>query len=407
MSKSKDAALKAKEKPAAIGPDIDVKGFTREAKPWTCCPVVSLPEDFAKRALTVGVRTDEGERAGTYFQVDHSTVFQKIQKMFEGKAEIMSTKDAFEKYDWMEDYWWKVVSADADKYTALAELEWDRGYFIRALEGQKITLPLQACLFISKDNLDQNVHNVIIAEPNSEVQIITGCTVHPNVQRGLHVGISEFFIKEGAKLTFTMIHNWAQNFDVRPRTGALIEDNATFSTNYICLNPVKSLQMYPVAYCKGKNSRARFTSILYGSGDSYLDVGSKAVLQGTGSRAEMIARAIAIDRAKIFARGLLVGEKEDTKAHLECRGLLLSDDAFIHSIPELTAKVKGTELSHEAAVGKIAEEQIQYLMARGFSELEAQSLIVRGFMDVGIMGLPKALETEIKRMVDTTTAAAI
>ncbi|MCJ7720376.1 MAG: SufD family Fe-S cluster assembly protein [Candidatus Hadarchaeum sp.] len=407
MSKSKDAALKAKEKPAAIGPDIDVNGFTRDAKPWSCCPVASLPEDFAKRALTVGVRTDEGERAGTYFQVDHSTVFQKIQKMFEGKAEIMSTKDAFEKYDWMEDYWWKVVSADADKYTALAELEWDKGYFIRALEGQKITLPLQACLFISKDNLDQNVHNVIIAEPNSEVQIITGCTVHPNVRRGLHVGISEFFIKEGAKLTFTMIHNLAQNFDVRPRTGALVEDNATFITNYICLNPVKSLQMYPVAYCKGKNSRARFTSILYGSGDSYMDVGSKAVLQGTGSKAEMIARVIAIDRAKIYSRGLLVGEKDGTKAHLECRGLLLSDDALIHAIPELTAKVKGTELSHEAAVGKIAEEQIQYLMARGFSELEAQSLIVRGFMDVGIMGLPKALETEIKRMVDTTTAAAI
>jgi Fe-S cluster assembly scaffold protein SufB len=407
MSKSKDAALKAKEKPAAIGPDIDVKGFTRETKPWPCCPVSSLPEDLAKRALTVGVRTDEGERAGTYFQVDHSTVFQKIQKMFEGKAEIMSTKDAYEKYDWMKDYWWKVVSVDADKYTALAELEWDRGYFIRALEGQKITLPLQACLFISKDNLDQNVHNVIIAEPNSEVQIITGCTVHPNVQRGLHVGISEFFIKEGAKLTFTMIHNWAQNFDVRPRTGALVEDDATFVTNYICLNPVKSLQMYPVAYCKGKNSRARFTSILYGTGDSHLDVGSKAVLQGTGSRAEVIARAIALDRARIYSRGLLIGEKEDTKAHLECRGLLLSDDAFIHAIPELTAKVEGTELSHEAAVGKIAEEQIQYLMARGFSELEAQSLIVRGFMDVGILGLPKALETEIKRMVDTTTAAAI
>ncbi len=407
MSKSKETALKAKGKPAALGPDLDVGRFTRDAKTWGYCPVSSLPEDIARRSLAVGVRADEGERAGTYFQIDHSTVFQKIQKKFEGKTEIMSTKDALEKYDWMEDYWWKVVSADADKYTALAELEWDRGYFIRALEGQKITLPLQACLFISKDNLDQNVHNVIIAEPNSEIQIITGCTVHPNVQRGLHVGISEFFIKEWAKLTFTMIHNWAQNFDVRPRTGALVEDNATFVTNYVCLNPVKSLQMYPVAYCKGENSRARFTSILYGAGDSYLDVGSKTVLQGTGSRAEVIARAIALDRARIYSRGLLVGEKEDTKAHLECRGLLLSDDAFIHAIPELTAKVQGTELSHEAAVGKIAEEQIQYLMARGFSELEAQSLIVRGFMDVGILGLPKALETEIKRIVDTTAAAAI
>jgi len=407
MSKNKEAALKAKGKPAALGPDLDVGRFTRDAKPWLPCPASSLPEDIARRSLAVGVRADEGERAGTYFQIDHSIVFQKIQKKFEGKAEIMSTKEAFEKYDWMGDYWWKVVAVDADKYTALAELEWDRGYFIRALEGQKITLPLQACLFISKDNLDQNVHNVIIAEPNSEVQIITGCTVHPNVGRGLHVGISEFFIKEGAKLTFTMIHNWAQNFDVRPRTGALVEDNATFVINYVCLNPVKSLQMYPVAYCKGKNSRARFTSILYGAGDSYLDVGSKAVLQGAGSRAEVIARAIALDRARIYARGLLVGEEEDSKAHLECRGLLLSDDAFIHAIPELIGKVKGTELSHEAAVGKIAEEQVQYLMARGFSELEAQSLIVRGFMDVSILGLPAALQKEIKRIVDTTAASAL
>ena len=407
MQEKKEKALKAREKPAALGPDIDLKSFTRDVKSWQRCIVPSLPEDIAKQSLNAGVRTDEKGRAGTYFQIDRSMVSQAIKKAFEGKAEIMSTKEALEKYDWMDDYWWKLVAVDADKYTALAELEWDMGYFIRALEGQKIMLPLQACLFVSKDNLNQNVHNVIIAEPNSELHIITGCVTHPNVQRGLHVGISEFFVKKGAKLTFTMIHNWAQNFDVRPRSAAIIEDDGTFVTNYVCLKPVKSLQMYPVAYCKGANSKARFNSILYGAKNSYLDVGSKVVLQGKGSRGEVTARAIASDNSQIYARGLLVGEREDSKAHLECRGLLLSDSASIHAIPELIAKVKGAELSHEAAVGKIAEEQIQYLMARGFSELEAQSLIVRGFMDVGIMGLPKALETEIKRMVDTTTAAAI
>ena len=407
MQGKKEKALKAREKPAALGPDLDLKGFTRDVKSWQCCAVPSLPKDVAQQALNVGVRSDEKGRAGTYFQIDHSTVFSATQKMFEGKAEVMSTKEAFEKYDWMKDYWWKVVAVDADKYTAAAELEWDKGYFIRALEGQKITLPLQACLFISKDNLNQNVHNIIIAEPNSEMQIITGCTVHPNVQRGLHVGISEFFVKEGAKLTFTMIHNWAQDFDVRPRTGALIEDGATFANNYVCLKPVKSLQMYPVAYCKGTNSRARFNSILYGTENSYMDVGSKVVLQGAGSRGEVIARAIASDNSQIYARGMLIGEHEDCKAHLECRGLLLSDSAMIHAIPELIAKVEGAELSHEAAVGKIAEEQIQYLMARGFSELEAEALIVRGFMDVSIFGLPSQLQEEIKKTVDITTARVL
>jgi len=407
MQGKKEKALNAKEKPAALGPDLDINSFTRDVKPWRYGPIHSLSSDITQQSLKVGIRPDEKGRAGTYFQIDHSTVFRATQKMFEGKAEVMSTEEAFEKYDWMDDYWWKVVDVDADKYTALAEMEWDKGYFIRALEGQNITLPLQACLFISKDNLNQNVHNIIIAEPNSEMQIITGCTIHPNVQRGLHVGISEFFVKEGAKLTFTMIHNWAQNFDVRPRTGAMIEDGATFANNYVCLKPVKSLQMYPVAYCKGVNSRVRFNSILYGAENSNLDVGSKVILQAAGSRGEVTTRAIASDNSQIYARGLLIGEHEDSKAHLECRGLLLSNSSSIHAIPELIAKVKGAELSHEAAVGKIAEDQIQYLMARGFSESEAVALIVRGFMDVSIFGLPSQLQEEIKKMVDITTARVL
>jgi len=407
MPQGKKTALKAIEKPAAFGPDLNVRTFKRETSPWPPCPISALPEDIVQRALSVGISTEEEERAGTYFQIDHSATLQTIRETFRGKAEIMSTKEALKKYRWAKEYWWKIVTADTDKFTALAKLKWDQGYFIRILENQKITLPLQACLFISKDNFNQNVHNLIISEPNSEAQIITGCTVHPNVQSGLHVGISEFYVEKNAKLTFTMIHNWAQNFNVRPRTAALLDDGATFVNNYVCMKPVKSLQMYPVAYCRGANSRVRFNTILHGNQNSHLDAGSKVVLQGKGSKGEIITRAIASDNAQINARGLLVGEHEDSKAHLECRGLLLSDEAFIHAIPELMGKVKGTELSHEAAVGKIAEEQIQYLMARGFSESEAESLIIRGFMDVSIFGLPDILKEEIKRMVDATISGAL
>ncbi len=407
MPKGKKATSKAIGKPAAFGPDLDIRAFRREAAPWPSCPVPSLPGDIAQRALSAGVRTDEVDRAGTYFQIDRSVVFKSMRKTFGGKAEILSTKDALKKYRWMRNYWWKLVDVNTDKYTALANLMWDQGYFIRVLKDQKIKLPIQACMFISKENFNQNVHNVIIAEPGSEAQIITGCTVHPNVQSGLHVGISEFYVKKDAKLTFTMIHNWAQNFHVRPRSAALLEDGATFVSNYVCMKSVKSLQMYPVAYCKGANSRISFNTILHGAKNSCLDVGSKVVLQGKGSRGEVITRAIATENAQIKARGLLVGEHEDSRAHLECRGLLLSDEASIHAIPELVGKVEGTELSHEAAVGKIAEEQIQYLMARGFSESEAEALIIRGFMNVDIFGLPDALKEEIKKMVDASIAGTL
>ncbi|MBS7624962.1 SufD family Fe-S cluster assembly protein [Candidatus Bathyarchaeota archaeon] len=407
MSENKNAALRAINKPSPFGPDLDISQYSRQPKNWEPCPISSLPKEILEKAIEVGVLPEQENRAATFFQIDHSVIFKAVQEIFENKVEIMSVKEALKKYVWLKDYWWKIISVDMDKYTALAELYWDQGYFIRILEDQKVTIPLQACLFISTDNLNQNVHNIVIAEPGSEAQIITGCTLHSTVQRGLHVGITEFYVKEDAKLTFTMIHNWAQNFDSRPRSGAIIEDNGLFVSNYMCFKPLKSLQMYPVAYCRGVNARARFNTIIYGVGRSYIDVGSKIVLQNEGCRGEVISRTIATDEAKIYARGLLQGEHSDTKAHLECRGLLLSDEAMIYAVPEIVAKAKGAELSHEAAVGKISEEQIQYLMARGFSKSEAEALIVRGFMDVSIFGLPKNLEKEIQRMVDMATGGAL
>jgi len=74
----------------------------------------------------------------------------------------------------------------------------------------------------------------------------------------------------------------------------------------------------------------------------------------------------------------------DTKAHLECRGLLLSDEGVIYAVPELLGVKQGVDLSHEAAVGKINEDEIQYLMARGVDTDTATALIVRGFLDVDI-----------------------
>jgi len=380
--------------------------LSRKPRKWQACALSNLPDEIIKRAYEVGV-VPEDSRAATYFQIDHSVISKAIQRTFQGQIEVMSTKEAMKKYDWFKKYWWRLISKDMDQFTRLAYLKWDHGYFIRILEDQKVTLPLQSCLFVFTDYLNQNVHNVVIAEPGSEAQIITGCAVHPNIHGGLHVGISEFYIKEDAKLTFTMIHAWNRNFDSRPRSAALIGDNATFVSNYLLFQPVKNLQMYPVAYCKGVNSRVEFNNIIYGSGDSHIDVGSKVILQNSGARGEIITRAIATDNAKIYARGLLQGEHEESRAHLECRGLLLSDRAMIYTIPELLAKAQGAELSHEAAVGKIAEEEIYYLMARGFSEKEAASLIVRGFMDISIFGLPKDLEENIKRIVKATAERAL
>jgi Fe-S cluster assembly scaffold protein SufB len=158
--------------------------------------------------------------------------------------------------------------------------------------------------------------------------------------------------------------------------------------------------------CRLARATVSFNNILYGHRGSLLDIGSKAVLKGRSSKAEMVSRAIAREGSKMIIRGLIDGSSPDCRGHLECRGLLIDDDAFLQSIPELIARKKGVEITHEAAVGKISEKEITYLMTRKLSRDQAVSLIIRGFMDVSILGLPDALKAEIKRIVEASAEAS-
>ena len=119
----------------------------------------------------------------------------------------------------------------------------------------------------------------------------------------------------------------------------------------------------------------------------------------------MVSRAIAREGSKITVRGMIEGNNPDCKGHMECRGLIMDDVSFMQSIPELIATKKGVEITHEAAVGKISEKEITYLMTRRLTREQAFSLIIRGFMDVSILGLPETLNKEIKSIVDSSASA--
>ena len=329
----------------------------------------------------------------------------QVNELYEGQVELMDVKAALKKYQWLEDYRWKLISKDKDEFTKKVAEDYSGGYFMRILPGAEISFPLQSCLMITERNLEQRVHNIIIAEEGSKAHIITSCVQHSSVPKAAHLGISEIYVKKNAMLNFTMIHQWSEDTMVRPRSAAQIDDKATFISNYVCMRPVRDVQMYPVAYCNGEDSRVSFNSILYGQKNSLLDIGSKAVLSGKGSKAEMVSRAISREGSKMIIRGMIEGNNSECKGHLECRGLLMDDESLMQSIPELIATKKGVEITHEAAVGKISEKEITYLMTRKLSRDQAVSLIIRGFMDVSILGLPEALNAEIKNIVNTSTAA--
>ncbi len=340
----------------------------------------------------IGIDQEEKERAGSYMQVDSGVLRCTVKQ--EG-VEIYPTREALETLSDAKNYLWNALEKD----DSLGDFS--NGYFIVVRKGVKPLFPVQACLLIEEEE-KQHVHNIIVVEEDAELNVITGCASVP--QRGKHIGISEFYVKKGGKLHFTMIHMWGREVEVLPKTAVVVEEGGVFISDYICLHPAAKIKAYPTVYLNGRGATARLQSITVSTPGSYIDLGNRVYLKEAETRAEIISRSVCFG-GTIIARGHLIGEYPGVKAHLECKGLLLSDKGVMHAIPELEGRAKDLEMSHEAAVGKIAKEEIEYLMARGLSEDEAVATIVRGFLNVDIIGIPEALKRELDKIIEMSDSA--
>ncbi len=383
-------AKEALRKRAPYGPDIDLEEFNFEEEGDVENETIeSLPPDLRKAGEAVGIDVNERRVSGTYLQIDGRVLRSTVLKWLRERGLIVAPiSEALRKFNWLKDYYWSAIPVDQDKYTAAAEVFRQHGYFIYVPPNVKIEIPVQTCLLTSCHRGAQAVHNIIIADENSELNLITGCATTAN--RGLHIGVSEFFVKRGARVTFTMIHGWAPEFHVRPRAAVVVEEGGTFVNYYINMHSVKSLQMLPTVI-EHRNACSYLTTIVLGRGSAFMDVGGRIIFRGENARGEITSRSVIRDSAKVIMRGQLIAEAQKVRGHLECRGLLLSDSAEAEAIPSLKSKFNDVELTHEAALGRISEEEMIYLMMKGFNEDEATALLVRGFIDAGLQHLPESL----------------
>lgn len=394
--KVKELAKKALSKPPAFGPPINVSKFRITSEIEDLQTLLRKP-DVLKRMLSVGIDVKTRYRAGTFIQFD-----EKIIKTLAGVScvKILSLEEAKEEFgeEWLKKYYWRALSVDTDMFTAFVELYGRGGYVIIVEKNCKVEKPLQACLYLATESFLQTPHNIIVIEDGAEANLITGCTV--GAHRGAHLGISEFYVGKKAKLTFTMIHSWGPSVDVRPRTGVVVDEEGVFISNYISLRPVNTVQTFPKAVLKGEKASATFNTLIYGLGRSFYDLGAKIVLKAPKTSGQISSKVVASASSTIISRGLIVAEADDVKGHYECRGLMLSNKASIRTIPELETKVRNAELTHEAAIGRVNVNELAYLMSRGFTEEEAVAMIVKGFLEPEIPGLPYTLKMTIKKFTE-------
>ena len=316
--------------------------------------------------------------------------------------EMLSISAALKRYDWLDEkYAFKAVPSDFDEVTEkCAAQEKPLGFFIHVKKGANVALPCQAAMYMASNNLTQAVHNIVILEEDSQLELITGCVSEHSVNEGLHLAVEEYYIGKNAKLVSTMVHSWGPEVTVYPRTGAVVEENGRFESNYISLRAAKQVKSDPRTYLNGKGASAKYLTVVLGTPGSMIDTAGNVYLNAEDTSAELLHRGVCTGGI-MHQGGLLIGNAP-CKAHVDCAGMLLDDTGkgFIESVPGLRSHHPDARMSHEASIGKIAPEQVEYLMSRGMEELEAISMLIRGFLGADIEGLGMELDAQIAEIAE-------
>ena len=282
----------------------------------------------------------------------------------------------------------KVQENAFDEYT---------GYLILLGEGSKSSI--QTCFLTSQSGFEQNVRNVIIAEEDSQLEIFTGCLSNAHVKSNVHNAITDMFVGKNAKLTFNMIHSWGETSKVFPKTRIYVEEGGTFVSNYIVWDKVKEIKSNPQVFVK-QGGRAVMQSLVCSHEGSKLDIGGKIFLEKEGSRGEILSSVVS-DGGDYRTVTEVVGEGDNSRGHIECNAVLLENSGTVETIPLLKAKNSSVQLSHEASIGKISKQEIEYLQTKGLSQDQARELIVKGFVNDSVKGMPLSVQERIEEMMSS------
>ena len=349
-------------------------------------------EEVVRRALekasTLGL---EVQRGGS-FLLDESVVFKALSDELR-KYDILylDIREALDNYrDLVVEYSRKIGIKIPEKVSG--------GVLLYIPENVKVRDPIFTCFAISKPGFTQKIANLYVVEDGGEAVAAKGCLAY--VWEGAHVGLTGVYLGRRAKLVSVMLHNWMPKVAVSSYTKVLALDNAELYEYYINLTSLYKIRYLVDILLKGEGAKARSDMVVIGKGSSDMTYEVNAELLGENSSAELRSRILGRENSRITSKASITALASETRGHIECHGLLLSKDAKIATIPKLHSSIPETTLTHEASIGRISKDALDYLMAKGFTEEEAVSIIVRGFIELGLDRVPAKLRGLIVRTID-------
>jgi Fe-S cluster assembly protein SufB len=297
-------------------------------------------------------------------------------------------------------YFGKIIPPEDNKFAALNSAVWSGGSFIYIPPGVKVDMPLQAYFRINAENIGQFERTLIIADEGSEVHYIEGCTAPVYSSESLHSAVVELVAHKDAKLRYTTIQNWSSDVYNLVTKRAYAYQGA--KVEWIDGNIGSKITMkYPGIYLLEPKAHGETLSIAFAGKGQHQDTGAKMVHLAPETTSRITSKSVSRLNGRTTYRGLLHVAKGATnvKSSVRCDALLLDDTSKTDTYPYMEINQEDATVTHEATVGKIGDEQIFYLMTRGFSEEEALTLIVNGFMEPFTKELPMEYAVELNRLI--------
>ncbi|QLH08497.1 MULTISPECIES: Fe-S cluster assembly protein SufB [Candidatus Nitrosotenuis] len=374
------------------------KASEKSEKSWD-----DVPENVKKTFDKLGIPEAEKKfLAGVGAQYESEVVYHSLREDLAKKGVIfLDTETALREHpDIFKKYFGKVIPPEDNKFAALNSAVWSGGSFIYIPPGVKVDMPLQAYFRINAENIGQFERTLIIADEGSEVHYIEGCTAPVYSSESLHSAVVELVAHKDAKLRYTTIQNWSSDVYNLVTKRAYAYEGA--KVEWIDGNIGSKITMkYPGIYLLEPHAHGETLSIAFAGKGQHQDTGAKMVHLASDTTSRTTSKSVSRLNGRSTYRGLLHVAKgaKNVKASVRCDALLLDDTSKTDTYPYMEINQEDATVTHEATVGKIGDEQIFYLMTRGFTEEEALTLIVNGFMEPFTKELPMEYAVELNRLI--------
>ena len=407
-------------------PPIDYQAISYYSAPKQLELLDSLDEVDPKLLETyekLGIPIDEQKMlAGVKVAVD--AVFDSVSVATTFKQTLMDAgvifcpiSEALQEFpDLVRQYLGTVVPSSDNFYAALNSAVFSDGSFVYIPKGVRCPMELSTYFRINEMNTGQFERTLIVADEDSYVSYLEGCTAPMRDENQLHAAVVELVAMKGAGIKYSTVQNWYPGdehgkggiYNFVTKRGACRGQGAKISWTQVETGSAITWK-YPSVVLEGDDTIGEFYSVALTNNYQQADTGTKMVHVGKNSRSTIISKGISAGKGQNSYRGLVKVLKgaEGARNYSQCDSLLMGAECGAHTFPYMEVKNPSAQIEHEATTSRIGEDQLFYCRQRGLSEEDAVSMIVNGFCKEVFKELPMEFAVEAQKLLGISLEGAV